>query len=721
MKKRESILFIGAGTVDAHRWCDGLVNQGIECIAAVTEREGYVNLERKRFQAVMVDADHGGTDLNDFVRILRKRHAETAIIVITGGDDQRVVELIRMGVDQVISRDIDEALLKDVILRARERRRMTILANDRERTLDRENRRLSREVDHLKQQTDRNFTDTLKTFVGLMDTRDHLLGSHSKRVAMLAREVAEHYDLTERVRGEIELAALLHDIGKIGIPDQLLAKTRDYFNMGLLTKRERAAFEKHPVIGQEAIEMIDTTQHLGLYIRHHHERFDGSGYPDGLKGFFIPLGARIIAVVDAYDRVVMQADSQNRQQTRNLFFKYLRKHAGTLFDTEAAKYLVQVLREQENRKLDEERRVSIEDLAPGMVLARDVFSISGVLLISQYERLSATDIQRLHRFSDKNMIMSGVYVYGAAGPSSSGKGKTAPAAHRKLEKVEDINFEKVRTKIGALKDLGTLPALNEAVKACFTDPKSTRDDVTAVLKRDPVMVLKMLRIANSAIFGYQKNVTTIEEAIPLLGFNEVRGIVTSLPLLDTVDKGGDPDIFDRADFWKHCIGCAVIARIIAEKTGAEYPEEYFTAGLLHDVGKLLLDQLYPVHFREAVRRAHDQTIFMRKAERSIFGRPHQEYGAYLLRKWNLPEVLTDTVLHHHSPVDSTADPDMASAVHLADIVTHMLRIGVSGEQAVPKYEQFAARQLNISLADFETLVPEIDAQVKKSSGLLMQG
>ena len=687
-----------------------------DCKTAKSEREGYTELERKRYQVVMVDVDQDGLALPDFVRMLRKRHAETAVLAVSAGSEDRVIELLRMGVDEVIPRNLEVSLVKEVIVRVRERHRVTHNSGIRERNLDRKNRKLTHDMEHLKLQTEQNFVDTLKTFVGLLDTRDHFLGSHCKRVAMLARAVSEHYDLTDRVRREIELAALLHDIGKIGIPDQLLARTRDYFKLNQLTKKEQQVLEKHPVIGQEAIELIDTTQHLGLNIRHHHERFDGSGYPDGLKGFYIPLGSRIIAVVDAYDRVVMQAEEQNRQQARELFLKYLRKHAGTLFDPEAAKYLVQELREQEERKYEDERRVNMEDLIPGMVLARDVISISGVLLISQYEKLTAADILKLQRFYERNMVMAGLFVYGSTGPKDTGK--VAANTHKKRENVEDVNFEKVCARIDGLKDLGTLPNFCDAVKTCLADPKRTREDLTAVLKRDPVTVLKMLRISNSPLFGLSRKVTTLDEAVPLLGFNEVRTIATSLVPIDLSGAEGDNDIFDRVRFWKHCIGCAVISRIIAEKIGAEYPEEYFTAGLLHDIGKLVLDQLYPKQFREAVRRVKEQSIFMRKAERSIFGRPHQEYGAYLLKKWNLPEVLIDAVMNHHSPMDSTTDPEMASAVHLADIVTHMLQIGASGEQVVPKYEQFAARQLNISIADFETLVPEIDAQVKKSNELL---
>ena len=511
---------------------------------------------------------------------------------------------------------------------------------------------------------------------------------------------------------------MLHDIGKIGLPDILLQKSHDYFKYAQLTNKEKKIIQRHPLIGQESVEMIEMLKQVGLYIRHHHERYDGSGYPDGLKGDIIPLGARIIGVVDAYDRIVLSMEKQKQKDALALFLKYLRKHKGKIFDPEASSHLTSIIKERESKEYSREKRIDIDKLESGMVLARDVYTSTGVLLISQYERLTHKDITRLYHFRESKMIMNVVYIYGSL--VSKGKKRIiSPAVQKPLtEKKEELTFEKVCSAIDSTNDLRTLPTVYTMVTNKLSDPKSTREDIAEILRHDPVIVAKLLRIVNSPLFGFLRSITTIEDAIPLLGFNEIRNIVTSLSVLSLFQDGKSSDIFNRQLFWKHSIGCAIICKIVANKIGVQSEEEYFTAGLLHDIGRLVLDQLFPGEFREVIRLIEEESMFMRQAERTIFGRPHQFVGEYLLEKWKIPDILKDAVKNHHSPKDSEVDSILVSAVHISDIITHMLDIGKSGEVTVPKLDSFAEHKLGISLADFEILIPEIDEKVKESEDLL---
>ena len=140
---------------------------------------------------------------------------------------------------------------------------------------------------------------------------------------------------------------------------------------------------------------------------------------------------------------------------------------------------------------------------------------------------------------------------------------------------------------------------------------------------------------------------------------------------------------------------------------------------MHDIGKLALDQLFPDEFRQVITLAKDKSIYFRKAERQLFGRPHQDIGEYLLDKWKIPDILKDAVKNHHNPMDSTVDPLLVSTVHISDIVAHMLGIGNSGEIMVPDIDEFAERELGLSLSDLEHIVPEIKEQIKESEDLLM--
>jgi putative nucleotidyltransferase with HDIG domain len=223
---------------------------------------------------------------------------------------------------------------------------------------------------------------------------------------------------------------------------------------------------------------------------------------------------------------------------------------------------------------------------------------------------------------------------------------------------------------------------------------------------------------NSALFAFARKVTTIEDAIPLLGLNEIQSIVISVSVINIFSKheGG---VFDRSEFWKHSLGCAIISKLLAKKNSISFTEEFFTAGLLHDIGKLVLDQLFPNEFLHVLELTNNRTMFLRNAERKVFGQPHTNVGKYLLQRWKIPDVLVEAVAFHHGPSDSTLNPVLASTVQVADSIAHALRIGNSGENVPPKFDDFALKNLNISLSEIESLVPEIDAQIKESEDLLL--
>jgi HD-GYP domain-containing protein (c-di-GMP phosphodiesterase class II) len=141
----------------------------------------------------------------------------------------------------------------------------------------------------------KQFLATACTLVSLVDLRDSYTGGHSSRVGTYARAIGVRLGLPEKQLEQVVMAALLHDIGKIGVPDRVLLK------IGALTEEEFGEIKKHPELGWMALKNMGDFKSLGLIVLHHHERMDGGGYPGGLKGSAIPLGSRIIAVADSYD------------------------------------------------------------------------------------------------------------------------------------------------------------------------------------------------------------------------------------------------------------------------------------------------------------------------------------------------------------------------------------------------------------------------------------
>lgn len=191
--------------------------------------------------------------------------------------------------------------------------------------------------------------ETIDTLVGLIELKDNYTGGHSQRVRRWAVCIARALDLPDEEIINIDMAASLHDIGKIGVAGMILNKP------GELDDYEFDLIKKHPVIGQKTISSISRLAPIGTIVRHHHESFDGTGYPDGLKGEQIPIGSRIIAVVDAYDAMISDR-SYRKAMTRNKALFELRAKAGKQFDP----YVVQIF--LEFLGLDE-REMSKENLA----------------------------------------------------------------------------------------------------------------------------------------------------------------------------------------------------------------------------------------------------------------------------------------------------------------------------------------------------------------------
>jgi len=719
--EKKTLVAVGFSDDDFSLLEKSLKKSNFACLKAAISSDIVTLIEANPVGLVLLDSDSGGASTVRLIDSLASRFPDTSVIAaLSKPDSKRADSLIAAGADDIIAKPLDSFRLimatKTVIERHRKLRETKSKNEDLTRQLERKNI----EYANVLQELDQSNIDTIKTFVGLLETRYRYLGSHSKRVATFSRALSERYELNDRIRYEIEIGALLHDIGKIPIPDMLLQKTTDYFSISQLTQKELRVVQKHPVIGQEAVEMLEMLKHVGAYIRHHHERFDGGGYPDGLKGRYIPLGARIITVTDAYDRIVLGVDKRLQKSALELFLRYIDKQKGIIFDPEAVEYLIDYIHLMEDKKDIQEKRIKIDRLESGMVLARDIHTTNGVLLTSQYEMLTPKDITRLKLFHNSRTIPGSAYIFGKMNVQVVGPQENQES-QKKPDGLKRISLDTVLAKVDSAKELKTLPSIYTSVMSKLSDPESTRSDIAQILRQDQVIVTKLLRLVNSPLFGFSRKITSVEDAIPLMGFNEIRNIVTSLSVIKLIDTGKPSDGFDRVEFWKHSIGVAVICEMMARNIGVNSGSEYFTAGLLHDIGRLALDQLYPVEFDQLFGIMKDQAMFLRQAEREIFGCPHQQIGEYLLDKWRLPDVLCDAVKNHHSPMDSTVDPLLVSAVHVSDIFAHMLHIGSSGEAVVPRLDSFAERKLGITISDFDMLIPDIEDKLKDSEDILSLG
>ena len=251
-----------------------------------------------------------------------------------------------------------------------------------------------------------NFKNTIVAFSGLIELRDKRMRAHSRNVAEVSVNVAKQLGLEGEARETVMVAALLHDIGKIGIPDLMLAREAEQMNFA-----EREEYLQHPVRGQAAIDRIEELREAGLIIRSHHEYYNGSGFPDGLKKGEIPLGARIITLADYIDKKM-------RKSMGATGFEALRKEVelekGTLFDPKLVPVALGQAEEFYKKIRARTDHIEIEllpaDLQEGMEASRDVFSGTGILLLTKGTVLAKPSIMLLKRYYGLDPPNQGVFV-----------------------------------------------------------------------------------------------------------------------------------------------------------------------------------------------------------------------------------------------------------------------------------------------------------------------
>jgi response regulator RpfG family c-di-GMP phosphodiesterase len=239
----------------------------------------------------------------------------------------------------------------------------------------------------------RGFIDTVHVFSGLIELRGGKLGGHSRRVAEHARVIAQRLGLGEADLQDVMLAALLHDIGKIGLPDQVLDKP---FNM--LPVEVRAEVMKHAPKGQAVLMGIAQLKNAALLIRHHHECFDGSGYPDHLAGLAVPLGSRILAVANEYDALQL-GTLVGRELKPQEALKFVVENRGKRYDPAVVDAFSAWLAENQKVYIVE-LPIRPARLLAGMELARDLVHKEGYLLLAKGCRVDAEVIAQLNRMEE---------------------------------------------------------------------------------------------------------------------------------------------------------------------------------------------------------------------------------------------------------------------------------------------------------------------------------
>lgn len=258
--------------------------------------------------------------------------------------------------------------------------------------------------------------------------------------------------------------------------------------------------------------------------------------------------------------------------------------------------------------------------------------------------------------------------------------------------------------VSKVKDMPVLPSRVNKIIEITEDPDSTIEDLEREILKDQSLTSKILKLANSAYYGYPRKINTVSQATILLGFQTIK----SMALASTVSKMMAAELkgyaLEKNDLWTQSQTCAIISRYIAKELHFSSPETAYIAGLLRDIGKTILNYYVEQEYNAIINKVEYEHISFLEAEKEILGFNHAQVGEKIAAKWNFPHELVEAIGLHHSPERSTINPTLVSIVHIADAITMMMGVSIGADGLAYNFSPFALETLNISPNEVEQYI-----------------
>lgn len=264
--------------------------------------------------------------------------------------------------------------------------------------------------------------------------------------------------------------------------------------------------------------------------------------------------------------------------------------------------------------------------------------------------------------------------------------------------------------------LGSLPSVFHRLVEVVNDSRSSAADVAEVIANDTDLVARLLRMVNSPFYGMPSRIDTISRAVTVIGSNQLVSLAMGVSIISSFK--GIRDTFVRMrDFWEHSVACGLAARVLASYHRMPNTERFFVAGILHDIGRLLMFKLLPDHMGHLLYTAHSQGRIVQQCEKEIVGFTHDRLAGLLLKEWKCPVSLEKNVRYHHLPGMSPAGNE-AAFLNVADVLANALRFGGSGERLVPVLDVAAWESLKLPVSVLVQTAQHMEFQVGEITRLM---
>lgn len=316
-----------------------LSKMGHSCVMAVDGAEALEKFGLQTFDLALTDVSMPVMGGIEFTRTARQKDKAISVIILTAhGDMETVLEALRVGAFDYHQKPIEWERLAVSVGNGIERTRLIRENAEYMTTLERKVAERTAELERKNVEMGKRFLETVTALVSATEVKDKYTEGHSRRVATNAKALAEGIKLPVEDSERIYIAGLLHDMGKIGIPDNILLKP------GIFSDAERAVMQNHAAFSAEILSNVEAFKDIVHIVMHHHERYDGNGYPAGLKGAEIPIGARVLSIADLFDAMTSSRPHKTRITTEEAI-EEIRRVAGTQVDPELADAFIGLLQQ----------------------------------------------------------------------------------------------------------------------------------------------------------------------------------------------------------------------------------------------------------------------------------------------------------------------------------------------------------------------------------------
>ncbi len=261
---------------------------------------------------------------------------------------------------------------------------------------------------------------------------------------------------------------------------------------------------------------------------------------------------------------------------------------------------------------------------------------------------------------------------------------------------QTLTPKKIKSLVNHIYRLPTLPTTVAQLIELIDKPGTSARQLGRMISGDQVLTAQVLKLANSAYYGFPRQIRTIPLAIVILGFETLKNMLLGVSIIDQFSRFTNGLRFDFSLFWQHTLGTAVASRLIARDVGLPLAGEAFVAGLLHDLGKLVLSQYFSEEFYRIYLlsfQTREPMYYMEK--KNLKGVTHAEVGAWLAERWNLPGNLIQGVRYHHEPGAAPKTSELAALVHLSDFLIRRRNFGFSGDLSRPHLDEHVPDILNL--------------------------